>query len=424
MPQGLRRKLRHRFLIQAAVASVLIVAGVSGGCAYALHKLINARLATQATEFWAARAANPGYMPPQTDEISVLFVPAGADDRGLPAAYRGRPVGNHPLPAFDRHLRVEVRPEGTVYLDMSFGYAKRMMWSAAVVLMLLGLLGLYLLTWVTYRAARRLVMPVSWLAGQVTGLDVENIDGAALMPERSPGDVGSEVRQLSSALLDLSGRVRAFVRRERNFTRDASHELRTPLTVIRVASDMLLADPDTPERSRRSLLRIQRAGRDMEAVIDAFLILAREGQIEPQEEEFQVREVVDEEVEKARTLLAGKPVELRVIANAAPVLCASPRVLGVMLGNLLSNACVFTEQGAIEVLLEADRVQVRDTGIGMSPGTLQRVYDPFYRADQFRGSGKGMGLSIVRRLGERFGWPVSLESVPGEGTTAEIRFGS
>ena len=65
----------------------------------------------------------------------------------------------------------------------------------------------------------------------------------------------------------------AFVARERNFTRDASHELRTPLTVIRVASDLMQSDPDLPERAHRSLARIQRAGRDMEAVIDAFLLL-------------------------------------------------------------------------------------------------------------------------------------------------------
>jgi signal transduction histidine kinase len=97
-------------------------------------------------------------------------------------------------------------------------------------------------------------------------------------------------------------------------------------------------------------------------------------------------------------------------------------VLGVMIGNLLANACTFTEQGRIDVRIEPDRVVVHDSGIGMSPDTLQRVYEPFYRADPANPATKGMGLSIVRRLGERFGWPVSLESAPGIGTTATIRF--
>jgi signal transduction histidine kinase len=220
----------------------------------------------------------------------------------------------------------------------------------------------------------------------------------------------------------MGERIRAFVRRERDFPREASHELRTPLTVIRVASDLLHEDPDLPERAQRSLARIQRAGRDMEAVIDAFLILARESDIEPQREDFEVRDVVFEEVEKVRHLLIGKPVELQVFETGGPRLHASSKVLGVMIGNLLANACTFTEQGRIDVRIEPDRVVVHDSGIGMSPDTLQRVYEPFYRADPANPATKGMGLSIVRRLGERFGWPVSLESAPGIGTTATIRF--
>ena len=93
-----------------------------------------------------------------------------------------------------------------------------------------------------------------------------------------------------------------------------------------------------------------------------------------------------------------------------------------MLDNLLANACAFTQSGTIELRIEADRAIVRDTGIGMAPETLQRIYEPFYRADQFAVGGKGMGLSIVRRLGERFGWPVTIESAPGEGTQATIAF--
>ncbi len=69
-----------------------------------------------------------------------------------------------------------------------------------------------------------------------------------------------------------------------------------------------------------------------------------------------------------------------------------------------------------------DRIEIRDTGIGMSPETLVKAFDPFYRADLTREEGKGMGLSIVRRLGDRFGWPVTLTSIPGEGTTAIIHF--
>jgi len=421
MPHALPSRLRRRFIVQAVVASLVLAIAVSIGSAVMLQALIDARLRAHTEGVWASLELNPDHVPAQTGEVRIHYVPAGAAIDSVPPELR-RPPGSHAVDRFDRHVRVETRPQGSVYVDMTFSYAKQVVWTAAAMFATGGMLGLLLLSWLTYRATRRLVMPVTWLAGKVQGWNVEDPDAEPLDPQRSPGDVGSEVRQLSGALRDLSTRVRALVQRERDFTRDASHELRTPLTVIRVASDMLLADPDTPERSRRSLQRIQAAGRDMEAVIDAFLILARDADVQPQGEEFRVREVIGEEVERAQPLLAGKPVELRITGDADPVISAPPRVLGVMVGNLLSNACVFTEEGLIEVEVGEDRVTVRDTGIGMSPGTLQRVFDPFYRADQFRSGGKGMGLSIVRRLGERFGWPVTLDSAAGKGTVAEIRF--
>src|SRR3546814_16652199 len=93
-----------------------------------------------------------------------------------------------------------------------------------------------------------------------------------------------------------------------------------------------------------------------------------------------------------------------------------------MLGQVMDNACVFTEHGRIEVRLEAGRVVVTDTGIGMAPEVLRKVWAPFYRADRVSPSGKGMGLSIVRRLGGRFRWPVTLDSAPGAGTVGSSEF--
>jgi signal transduction histidine kinase len=230
------------------------------------------------------------------------------------------------------------------------------------------------------------------------------------------------VRQLTGALTDLADRVSEFVQRERDFTRDASHELRTPLTVIRVATDLMLADPDASERQTRSLARVQRAGRDMEAVIDAFLILAREAEVEPLSEEFDVREIVAHEVARVQPLLSGRPIDLEVVDEGAPKLFAPPHVLAVMVGNLLGNAVRFTDSGRIQLLMAPERIEVRDTGVGMTPEILIKAFDPFYRADPGREEGRGMGLSIVRRLGDRFGWPVSLQSQPGKGTVATIRF--
>ena len=277
------------------------------------------------------------------------------------------------------------------------------------------------MSWLTYRASKRLVSPVSWLAKQVQLWDPRRPDVSALGPDQLPSDVQGEVRQLASALHGLAHRVSEHVARERDFTRDASHELRTPLTVIRVASDMAMAEESTP-RVARSLQRIQRAGRDMEAVIDAFLILAREADVEPQSEDFEIADIVLDEADNARALLIGKEVDLEVTCNAKPRLHAPPRVMQVVISNLLRNACSYTDDGRIDVIVEQDRVIVRDTGIGMSEESMARAFEPFYRADPTRPHGTGLGLSIVRRLCDRFGWKIELESVLGRGTSATIRF--
>ena len=420
MSQGLPHKLRFAFLLQVAMASIVIVAGAYASVAVVQRELAQHSLQDEASYYWEQRANDVSRAAPDGKVLHGYAVAAGASAVAVPPALRNLPTGLHSV----QDLLVLVQDRGGVrlYLTYSQTLIDRVSWLLVAVPVLLALLAVVVSSWFTYRMSRQLVAPVHWLAREVGRWGPMEIDTTALASDQLPADVGMETRQLAGALQRMGDRMRAFVRRERDFTRDASHELRTPLTVIRVASDLMQGDPELPERAHRSLARIQRAGRDMEAVIDAFLILARESDIEPMRENFAVRDVVYEEIEKARPLLAGKSVDLQVVETATPQLHASPRVLGVMLGNLLGNACMFTEHGRIEVRIEADRVLVNDSGIGMSAESLQRAYDPFYRADQANPSGRGMGLSIVRRLGERFGWPVSLESASGIGTTATIRF--
>ena len=322
-------------MIQAALGSLVIVLGVTIAFSTVLRVLVDARLRAQADEYWSLIERDPANpVLPETDLVHGYFLRRGAADR-LPPTLRRLSAGHHYLASEGRDVLVEGRDVGVLVLSMDLTHARRTLWMMGALLMLGGIAAIHLFSWFTYRTTRRLVAPVSWLAEEVSRWDPDAADPGSLIPERIPGEVGREVDQLSNALTTLSARVQAFVQRERDFTRDASHELRTPLTVIRVASDMLLADDAIPQRSHRSLQRIHRATRDMEAVIDAFLILAREDDIAVQGEDFDVHDVVMEEVEKVQPLLQGKPVELRVTGHTRPRLDAPPRVLGVMLGCLL-----------------------------------------------------------------------------------------
>lgn len=424
MPQGLPRKLRAAFVWQFVVACLAIVLGFALWTAISREYVAENWLRDEAQYFWNQSPGGASVAPPRTRHIQGYYVAADSPD-GLrvPASIKGLEPGFHMRADHDDMVLVDEGREGRLYLVVRESELLPVMIWFSLVPLLLALLAMGLLSWLTYRITARLVEPINWLSREVGRWDPTKADEPVLPSERLTGPTaGIEVKSLTNAFHGLRQRLREFVQRERDFTRDASHELRTPLTVIRVATDLMLGDPETTPRAHRSLARIQRAGRDMEAVIDAFLILARESEAAPLREAFEVRDIVHEEMDRIRPMLVDRPIELVVVDEGSPTLLAPPHVLKVMLGNLLSNAVRFTERGQIELRLSPDRIEVRDSGIGMTPETIAKAFDPFYRADIARQEGKGMGLSIVRRLGERFGWPVSLISTPGQGTTAVIRF--
>jgi signal transduction histidine kinase len=422
---GLRRKIWVAFILQAAAISFAAVLGVYGASAVLKHVLIQRALQQEALHFWQRRERDPNAEMPDTYNMTGFLLPAHAPVDAAPAELRPLGPGFHSLPREQGGSLVLVEDSRGQRLYLLFKQEQvdtLAFWFGMAPLALV-LVVVYVIAWGTYRASRRAVSPVIWLAEQVQHWDPHHPDVEAIRAENLPGDVEGETLALASALHDFGSRLGTFVERERNFTRDASHELRTPLTVIRVAGDMMAADQSLSPMSRRALKRIQSSGRDMEALIDAFLILAREGDTGLPDDDFPVSEVVAEEIEKARELVQGKAVSVECRIEQDFGLHAPVRVLSVLLGNLLRNACHYTDAGTVVVTVRAGRrIDIADTGIGMNADELSRVFEPFFRGGDRSRDGQGIGLSIVRRLSQRYGWPVSLDSEAGRGTTATIRF--
>ena len=421
---GLRRKLRAAFM-QAAAISIAAVLGVVGASAVLKHVLIQRALQQEAAHFWHRLDADPDAAMPDTYNMTGYLLPP-QNVAGLPAPLRTLGVGYHALPKAQGGslVLVEERQGRRLFLLFKQEQVDSLAFWFGVVPLVLVLAAVYLTAWLTYRSSRRAVSPVIWLARQVEQWDPQRPDASALDPRKLPHDVEGEALTLANSQHGFASRIGRFVEREHHVTRDASHELRTPLTVIRVAGDMMREDPELPACARRSLERIQAAGRDMEALIEAFLILAREGDTGLPDEDFDAVEVLQEEIGKVRPLLEGKPVHLQLREEAPLHLRAPARVFSVLVGNLLRNACHYTDSGRIVVTVRADGVSIEDSGVGMSTEELARAFDPFYRGGDQRREGQGIGLSIVRRLSERYGWPVKLESKAGIGTTATISFPS
>ncbi|MGY0613360.1 sensor histidine kinase [Luteimonas sp. A501] len=424
MPQGLPRKLRRVFVLQALLAIIAVVASLYVSTVFARGVLATQWVKTEASRFWGEVAEDPAYPPPWTSSVNGYFVHTGTDpvDAGVPAEYIAAGPGLHRLKArgTSQRLLVEDGPGGRLYLQIAFRLVDDVGRWSLLIASILTTLAIATVSWLSYRIARRMVLPVTAMAAEVASWDPLRVELEAIDPARLPGEVGREVRMLEGALRGLAERTQAFTRRERDFTREASHELRTPLTVVRVAVDILRRDPDLPPRMHRSLDRVQVAARDMEAVVDALLILARED-VALNAEQFDALEVAAEAVVAGQALIDEPVVGVSLVEHSAPRLSGSRRAMAVILEQLVRNACTFTPTGSIEVCVEHDRIEVRDTGVGMARDVLERVFEPFYRADQYVG-GRGLGLAIVRRLAARYGWSVHIESTLGQGTNVILRF--
>lgn len=429
MSYGLPRKIRIVFIVQVVLVTLMVVAGAWLVSVMARQALFRELLREDATYYWERYAQDPSVLPPDTRRVRGIRV--DADAAGKPGSTGLWPLqqlapGFHDTGADQAGgqwlVWVEDGPGGRLYLLYERDHAQKLVLWVAVVPVLLTLLAIYLASWYAYRASRNLIVPVNWLARQVAQWDPGQPDASALDPRRLGPDVKGESRQLAIALHDMARRVGEHIQREHDFTRDASHELRTPLTVIRVATDVALADSDLKPRQARGLQRIARATADMEAVIESQLILARESQTSAQIQQVAVARLVEEEAGLAREQLAGRPVGLELEITGSPQLQTSERALRVVVRHLLENACLYTEQGHIDLKLDEAALEVSDTGIGMDGDALMRAFEPFYRVNPGNGSGPGLGLSITRRLCERFGWSIELESQPGQGTRATLRF--
>ena len=155
----------------------------------------------------------------------------------------------------------------------------------------------------------------------------------------------------------------------------------------------------------------------MEELTNAFLLLARESETGLPMEAICVNDLIAEEVERAKLLAPDKPVTAEVRSTHRVFVDAPEKVLSILLGNLLRNAFSYTDAGEVVVEIGAGKVSIRDTGVGIAAEKIEEMFRPFVRGEGNRRGGHGVGLTIVRRLSDRFGWPLTSSSQPGVGTT-------
>ncbi|MFC3550906.1 sensor histidine kinase [Lysobacter cavernae] len=264
-------------------------------------------------------------------------------------------------------------------------------------------------------AASRVMSPVSELANRLkqSGRSSEPENLASHFPD-------DEVGQLAEALDDYAERLTDVVQRDREFNADVSHELRTPLAVIKGASELLLSRPDLDDKTRNRLLRIQRAEQQCTDLISALLLLSRN---ERGHGATDIGKAAEQLLDAHRAQLGGKPLELRIEGERGLVVDAPEAAVAVALGNLIGNAVKYTTQGEVIVRLGPKAVEVIDSGPGLSAEDAAKLFQRGYRGTHAGHSqGGGIGLSIVRRLCDLYGWEVSVRPGEPHGVIATLAF--
>jgi len=281
--------------------------------------------------------------------------------------------------------------------------------------------------------ARRFTTPLRRLTEASRGLAEGDL--ARRVPTDSPIAGSLELTELALQFNSMADRVQESVDiirrdrdRSRDFLADVSHELRTPIAALRTFNELLQEhageDPDARaeflESSAVQLERLDWLAQNLLELskLDSGLVLL---DLRPED----LRSTVEQAIEQAETAAQRRGVDLQLELPEHPIrIRHDPVRVGQVVSNLVGNAIKFTPRGGHIAVVAAPtangaRIDVSDTGVGISADELPRIFERFYRgtrASEARGSGSGLGLAIVRSIVDMHGGSVTVESRLGSGS--------
>lgn len=259
--------------------------------------------------------------------------------------------------------------------------------------------------------ARRVVTPIVSLSTAVAGRRSD-------LPLQDNHD---ELGILARAFAGHTNELQQFLDRERFFTGDVSHELRTPLTVISGAAEILMAETREMPALHAPVERIVRSSQNAAETVSILLLLARAPEL-IESDMLSMAQVVRDEVARHQPLVSNKDVRLVGVTATDFSVRAPGQLVSAAIGNLIRNACSYTDEGTVTVSLGDSAVVVHDTGRGLPPA-VQAMLRGDLDGAALRGSeGTGLGLALVRRICQYLGATLNVASASGNGTVFTIVF--
>jgi len=412
--RGLRFKLALTFVWFGALLSLLLTLGLSLAAHNLGERLMDETLHAELDDYIARRLRNPNSLPPATISVRGYVHTLGQRNDNIPPGLTGLSPGKYQLTLDDTPYRVAVADRENERYIMLFNEQRQRRREEQ---------------FLGYLTAGALIMTLAsaaigwWLAGRVVAPVKElarRVGQARPEDEHIPiasGLADDEIGALAQVFDGYLKRMRAFIERERAFTSDVSHELRTPLAIVQGAVELLEDGPRLEPKQQQRIARIGRATQQMISLTSALLLMAREKSTE--EQACEVWDVVMEIVDTHRYLLSAK-TKVEVLCQEHTRVAAERTLLGIVIANLIRNAFSYTESGTVSITLENSCLTVCDTGPGIHEEEIGKVFQHHFRGAASTGS--GIGLSLVKRICDRYGWETVIESTQGEGTTAHLFF--
>ena len=414
----MRFSLRARFFTAIALVVAVIVGAFAFGLAQFVEvlelELLNQTLTRELHEFADRYAHEPSLAPPAGADLLGFVQRAGQPD-ALPPALRDLPQGMHDDVFLDGREYLVGRKDvdgARLYLALDIAPVEDLEDRLVGLAVLCAAVAFILAALCAVVLARVVMRPVTRLSETVAGLDPRQ-RGVRLVERFGDREVG----QIAAAMDRYLGQLDEYIEREQGFTEDASHELRTPLATILSGVQLLLETPDTGAQARERLVRIRRAGLQIQSLIEALLMLAREDGGAPAQD-CALDELVREAAESLLEPAAQRGVVLQV--EAQPVTHrVVPGMADCVVNNLLLNAIHHSGPGTVRVRVGPGGLSVEDQGAGIAPQDLSRIFEHRYRSANSRGL--GLGLYLVKRMCDRLGW--SVEAASGaDGTQFRVGF--
>jgi signal transduction histidine kinase len=374
-----------------------------------------------------------GHLIVKSEDWVADLIPPRSGDRAYWTAHAGhrefRVVRLRNIPVLDQEGPNTAGSTITVFYAASMERIRHHSWEVGILTCLGSLLLLGFATGATVWVVRRGLSPLAQLASSAGRVTAE--DWTLHAPDDAHATM--ELAPLTKAMDDMLATLQKAFTSQREFVANAAHELKTPIAVLKSTLQLALQRPRTAEEYRSQLQDALDDVARLETLSHSMLRLARAEQLHTakRRDSFPVVDLTascEESADRWRPLAEAKSIRIQLQSSSAPKIRADPDDVELIWNNLLDNAIRYSPNGA-EVLISISqddgraRVEVRDSGPGISEADLRNIFERFHRGDTSRSretGGYGLGLAIAKAMIEAYGGTIAAQSSEVTGTTFSV----